>query len=114
MYFALRRWLRPRSGRSGAVQRAAVTKQQVFSVLLAPSEPSAALPPPPTAASALAGSRLVLSDRLDVRSLETRFGCDAWKDGRPPAPHSYWPVDALVAAGATTTATVFSEPLGLG
>lgn len=109
MLIALRRWRRRR--RSGGP---AVTKEQVFSAVLALHEPDAALPPPSAAASALAGRSLVLSDRLDVQSLETRFGCDAWKEGRPPAAHTFWPVDALVAAGAAAVATVLSDPLGLG
>lgn len=114
-FIVLRRWRRRRrSGGPAAVQLAAVSKEQVFCAVLGLREPSVALPPPSAAASALAGRSLVLSDRLDVQSLETRFGLDAWKEGRQPAEHTYWPVDVLVAAGAAACATVLSEPLGLG
>lgn len=114
LLFLLRRLRRQQGSSSARVQRAAVSKQQVVSAVLALREPSMALPPPAGAVLALKGRRLALSDRLDVHSLETRFGCELWKAGRQPAAATYWPADALLAAGVEGTATVFSEPLGLG
>lgn len=111
-YLLLSRLLRPRQGSGGKVRRAAVAKHQVFAAVLALEHPSVPLPPP--AGLRLAGRTLVLSDRLDVQSLETAFGCEAWKAEQPPAAHTYGPADALVAAGAKAVATVLSEPLGLG
>lgn len=101
-------------GRSGGskVRRAAVTKHQVFAAVLALEHPS--VPLPPAAGLRLAGRTLVLSDRLDVQSLETACGCEAWKAERSPAGQTYGPADTLVAAGAKAVATVLSEPLGLG
>lgn len=94
------------------MRRAAVGKHQVFAAVLALHQPSVPLPPP--AAASLAGRTLVLSDRLDVQSLETSFGCQAWKKGSKAAQHTYGPADALVAAGAQGIAVVHGEPLGLG
>lgn len=111
-YLLLRRLLRPRRPGGARVRRAAVAKHQVFSAVLALEQPSVPLPPPD--GPRLEGRTLALSDRLDVQSLETSFGCEAWKAARPPAPHTYGPADALVAAGARGVATVLSEPLGLG
>ncbi|PRW56947.1 outer envelope mitochondrial [Chlorella sorokiniana] len=111
-YLLLRRVLRGRQGSGGKVRRAAVAKHQVFAAVLALEHPS--VPLPPAAGLRLAGRTLVLSDRLDVQSLETAFGCEAWKAERTPAAHTYGPADALVAAGAKAVATVLSEPLGLG
>lgn len=107
--FLLLRRLRRGSSR---VQWAPVAKHQVFSAVLALNTPSVPLPPP--AGAALEGRTLVLSDRLDVQSLETRFGCEPWKQGRQPAERTYPPADALVAAGACGAATVLGGPLGLG
>lgn len=101
-----------RRRRGGRVQRAAVGKQQVFSAVLALREPSVPLPPPTPAS--LAGRTLVLSDRLDVQSLETAFGCQPWKSEQRAASQTYGPADALVAAGAQGIAVVHGEPLGLG
>ena len=111
-FLLLRRWRWRRQGEGSRAERVPVSKAQVVSAVLALEAPSAALPPPPGAA--LGGHSLALSDRLDVQSLETRFGCEAWKAGRGPADATYWPADALVAAGARGTATVFGDPLGLG
>lgn len=111
-FLLLRRLRGQRQGEGDRAQRVPVTKAQVVAAVLALEAPSTVLPPPPGAA--LGGRTLMLSDRLDVQSLETRFGCEAWKEGRGPAEATYWPADALVAAGARGTATVFGEALGLG
>lgn len=111
-YLLMRRLLRAWQSSSRKVRRAAVAKHQVFAAVLALEHPS--VPLPPAAGLRLAGRTLVLSDRLDVQSLETAFGCEAWKAERPPAAHTYGPADTLVAAGAKAVATVLSEPLGLG
>ena len=113
--WAVARWRQRRSGGGSAVHRASVGKQHFFSAVLALHEPSVPLPPSGSAAKAgLAGLSLVLSDRLDVQGLETRFGCDAWKEGRTPAARTFYPADVLVAAGVVGAATVLSEALGLG
>jgi hypothetical protein len=110
LFFVVRR-LRRRFG-GDRVQRVVLKKEDVFSVVLALRQPSVPLPPP--VAAILAGRTLVLSDRLDVQSLETRFGCEAWKGEQQPAKRTYGPADVLVAAGAHGIAVVYGEPLGLG
>ena len=112
--YPLIRYLRQRQQSGGGeVQRARLRKGDVYAAVLGLDEPSAALPPPPSAAS-LAGRTLVLSDRLDVQGLETRSGCEAWKAQSTPAACTYWCADVMVAAGMRGVATVVGEPLGLG
>ena len=109
VYFLVRRLRRQKGGR---VKRALVGKHQVFSAVLALREPSAELPPP--TAQLLEGRSLVLADRLDAQTVQTRFGSDLWKGSRQAAQQNYGPADVLVAAGARGTAVVHAEPLGLG
>jgi hypothetical protein len=96
----------------GHVRRAPVNKNQVFAAVLALREPS--VPLPPHSGASLSGCTLVLSDRLAVQSLQTRFGCSAWKEDQKAAQHTYGPADLLVAAGAHGVAVVHGEALGLG
>ncbi|KAI3438049.1 hypothetical protein D9Q98_000492 [Chlorella vulgaris] len=110
LFFVVRRLQRRFGG--DRVHRVVLKKEDVFSVVLALRQPSVPLPPP--VAAILAGRTLVLSDRLDVQSLETRFGCEAWKGEQQPAKRTYGPADVLVAAGAHGIAVVYGEPLGLG
>ncbi|GAB4819100.1 hypothetical protein N2152v2_006146 [Parachlorella kessleri] len=62
----------------------------------------------------LGGRLLVVSDRIDVSGVQTRFGSDAWLLGRQPSTASHAAVQPLVAAGAQPEAVVPSEELGLG
>lgn len=52
--------------------------------------------------------------RVDIQSVETRFGSNAWKAERQPSQLSCPLVDVLVSQGLQCKAVVLSEPLGLG
>jgi Asp-tRNA(Asn)/Glu-tRNA(Gln) amidotransferase A subunit family amidase/Tfp pilus assembly protein PilF len=67
-----------------------------------------------TSSRPLDGRTFVVSDRLNVQGLVTRFGCDQWADTLQPSTVSAVIVDQLISLGAVGIGVANTSPLGCG
>jgi Asp-tRNA(Asn)/Glu-tRNA(Gln) amidotransferase A subunit family amidase len=83
------------------IRRASVSMP---SLTASPSSSTARLP--------LQERSVVVSDRIDIKGLKTRFGCPEWQATNTVCTVTAHVADQLVELGAVITATVPSSPLG--
>lgn len=86
---------------------------QLFLVNLNLNTPSVAAAATAAPRPTLTEKKLVVSDRIDIQGIKTRFGSSEWQSLKKPCTVSAPIVDQLIQAGAVIIGTLPTWPLGL-